>query len=301
MPAVTLLTTPPPPERVVARIGLIADTHLPDRLSALPDTLGAAFADVELILHAGDVGELRVLDELSAIAPVLAVHGNDDTIAAQRELPYQQIVSVAGLRLLLTHAHYPDRADELASRREDRWAPKLERRAAMGRRAGAPIVVFGHTHVPMTVAWGDTLLVNPGAIAPGTHFARPLIAAVARVLICADGAVAVEHIDLRDPRRTFTPPVDLEAGFVAAIGQVQASILADDMLPLRSRVGALFRPGGLGRDDADAVREVLSRLAHPCWAGERDLITRAEFEAAMRRDLPAGLWRRAMEIMEAQR
>jgi putative phosphoesterase len=298
MPAVRLFTTPPPPEQVISRIGLIADTHMPDRLPALPDTIGVAFADVDLILHAGDVGELGVLDQLSMIAPVLAVHGNDDTLASQRELPLQQLLSVAGLRLLLTHSHYPDRADELASRAEDRWAPKLDWRAAMGRRAEAQIVVFGHTHVPMTVLWGDTLLINPGAIAPGTHFARPLIASVARLLICTDGAVAVEHIDLADPQRSFVPPVDLEAGFSASINQVQTLILAEDMLPLRRRVAALFAPDGLDRDAADTVREVLCRLAYPCWIGERDLITRAEFEAAMRRELPADLWQRAIEIMD---
>ncbi|MBX0330603.1 metallophosphatase family protein [Oscillochloris sp. ZM17-4] len=297
MATITLLDTPPPPDRVVARIGLIADTHMPDRLPDLPEAIGVALGDVDLILHAGDVGELRVIDALSALAPVIAVHGNDDTLESQRELPYQQIISAGGLRLLLTHAHYPDRADELASRQDDSWVPKLDRRAAMARRAGAQIVVFGHTHVPMTVPWGGVLLINPGAVAPGTHFARALIASVARLTIRADGAVCVEHIDLADPRTTFAPPVDLEAGFRAAIAQVQASILAADMAPLAPGVANLFRPGGLGRADADTVRDVLRRLAYPCWAGERDLIARADLEAAMRRDLPADLWRRTIEII----
>lgn len=170
MDSVSLLAVAPPEAEVIARIGLLADTHMPDRLAVLPEALEVAFAGVDLILHAGDVGTLSVLDALSRLAPVVAVHGNDDTAEAQRELPYQQLLSVAGLRLLLTHAHYPDRGEELASRTTDAWAPKLERRAAMGRRAGATVVIFGHTHIPMALPWGDLLLVNPGALAPGNHF-----------------------------------------------------------------------------------------------------------------------------------
>jgi putative phosphoesterase len=133
-----------PAERVAACIGLISDTHMPERCAAFPPALFDVLSGVDLLLHAGDVGELWVLDRLSAMAPVVAVHGNDDTAEAQRELPYQQVVAVAGQRILLTHAHYPDPEEELASRRDDAWAPKLARRAAMGRRAGAGIVFFGH-------------------------------------------------------------------------------------------------------------------------------------------------------------
>jgi putative phosphoesterase len=295
--AVTLLDAAPPPERVIARIGLIADTHMPDRLAALPDSIGAALAGVDLILHAGDVGELSVLDTLSAIAPVVAVHGNDDTAASQRELPYQQLISLAGLRLLLTHAHYPNRGDELASRRDDSWGPKLERRAEMGRRAGAQIVVFGHTHVPLALAWGDVLLVNPGAVAPGTHFARQAVASVARLLVRADRAVAVEHIDLASPRHTYDPAFDQTAGFAEALLRVQTPIIGPDMQPILRGVNALFRPDGLGPEELDAVRAVLRRLAYPCWAGERDLITRSDMEAALRNELPADLWRRTMDVI----
>src|SRR5215211_7634397 len=143
-----------PAERVAARIGLVSDTHMPERCPALPPALFEALRGVELLLHAGDVGELWVLDHLSAIAPVLAVHGNDDTADAQRELPYQQVLMAAGQRILLTHAHYPDRAQELEARKNNAWGPKLERRAAFGQRAGASVVVFGHTHVPMTYQYG---------------------------------------------------------------------------------------------------------------------------------------------------
>src|SRR2546428_11516176 len=71
----TLLPADLPVERVAARLGLISDTHLPERCPALPPSLARVFAGVDLILHAGDLGALSVLDRLSAIAPVVAVHG----------------------------------------------------------------------------------------------------------------------------------------------------------------------------------------------------------------------------------
>src|SRR5687768_11958359 len=87
----TLLPTELAAERVAARFGLISDTHMPERCPVLPTALNDVFRGVDLILHAGDLGELSVLDRLGAIAPVVAVHGNDDTAEAQRELPYQQV------------------------------------------------------------------------------------------------------------------------------------------------------------------------------------------------------------------
>ena len=93
------------PTRITHRIGLISDTHMPLRCRVLPPTLHDVLAGVDLLLHAGDVGELWVLDRLSAIAPLVAVHGNDDTPAAHRELPFQQLITLGGQRLLLDYSH----------------------------------------------------------------------------------------------------------------------------------------------------------------------------------------------------
>ena len=81
------------------RIGLISDTHCPERCPCYPASLGSAFRDVDLILHAGDADRLWVLDALSELAPVVAVHGNDDTTEAQSELPFKQIIAVNGKRI----------------------------------------------------------------------------------------------------------------------------------------------------------------------------------------------------------
>lgn len=285
MPVIRLLTEQPPPERVVARLGLIADTHLPDRLAFLPPAVFEALAGVDLILHAGDVGELRVLDELSAIAPVVAVHGNDDTAEAQRELPYQQLLSVGGVRLLLSHAHFPDRTQELASRRDDRWAPKLERRAEMGRRAEAQLVVFGHTHVPMTVDWGGLLLVNPGALASGSNFTRQALRSVARLLLTDASEGAVEHFDLDTEGQPFTPVVDLEASFEAALAPLTAPIVDAELQSRLPALRALFAPGGPADDEGGALHRLWRRLAFPRWEGAAPPLTSDELLAALQSEL----------------
>src|SRR5262245_35386614 len=130
-------------------IGLISDTHMPFRWKALPPLIFEVFADVDLILHAGDIGELWVLDELSTLAPVIAVHGNDETIEATQALPYLQTIMVGGQRIVLTHGHYPDHAEEMEHRKDDNWFPKLARLADFGRQHRAQIVVSGHSHIPM--------------------------------------------------------------------------------------------------------------------------------------------------------
>ena len=192
---------------------------MPARCAELPAAVFDVLRGVDVLLHAGDVGELWVLDRLSAIAPVIAVHGNDETAAVQRELPYQQLVVAGGVRILLTHGHYPDRAAELESRKDDAWQPKLARRTAMGQRANARVVVYGHTHVPMAVEHEGVLLVNPGAIASPNPTLRQHIQSVAILSIRDDGALFVTHIDLANPDQPFMPQIDWQAGFRAAHAQ----------------------------------------------------------------------------------
>ncbi len=197
---------------------------MPGRCAELPTAVFAVLRGVDLVLHAGDVGELWVLDRLSAIASVVAVHGNDESADAQGELPYQQLIVAGGVRILLTHGHYPDRAEEMEARKDDGWQPKLARRAAMGKRAGARIVIFGHTHIPMAVEHNGVLLVNSGAIAAPNPTSRQYIQTVAILFIRDDGAPYVTHINLANPDRPFTPRIDWQAGFRAAHAQFTAPL-----------------------------------------------------------------------------
>ena len=82
----------------MTRIGLISDTHGLLRPQAL-----AALAGCERIVHAGDIGDPAILDELARIAPLSAVRGNNDRDSWAENLPEQLGFDVAGLRVHLLH------------------------------------------------------------------------------------------------------------------------------------------------------------------------------------------------------
>ena len=132
------------------RIGVLADTHLPDTREAsdLLQALAARhFRDAAMILHAGDIVAPGVLEAL-APCPVYGVRGNMDPAAPG--FPHQRVVDVDGVRIGLIHG----------------WGPPAgltERiRAAF---ADTPLdcLVFGHSHVPVCRREGALLLFNPGS------------------------------------------------------------------------------------------------------------------------------------------
>lgn len=256
-------------------LGLISDTHIPDRWLEVPHVLGDVFAGVDLILHAGDVGELWVLDALGHLAPVVAVQGNDDSADAKRELPSRQVLAVGGRRILLWHSHHPDRQVELASRKDDGWASKLARSAERARRAGADVVVYGHTHVPMAHVEDDVLLVNPGAIASGNYVTRQKRQTVALMSLGDGEPVAVRHVDLAAPDEVYEAWVDWEAGFVAALARYQESILAPE---LRGAFAGIVPEDFV---DARAFIQAVLPLARACWSGKRLWISQEALWAAI--------------------
>src|SRR5262245_53945697 len=126
-------------------IGLIADTHMPRWCKEIPASVFDLLAGVDLILHAGDVGELWVLDILSQIAPVIAVHGNDEPSLTKQALPFLQTPVMAGRRIVLTHGHYADVEQEMKTRASDDWHAKLHDYAEYGKNYGAAMAITGHT------------------------------------------------------------------------------------------------------------------------------------------------------------
>jgi putative phosphoesterase len=94
------------------RIGLISDTHIPEACEHLPERVFEVFAGIDLVMHAGDVYVNRVLDELSAIAPVIAALGNGDEgldghryrLEPDERVREAHLVEIAGVRIGLVHA-----------------------------------------------------------------------------------------------------------------------------------------------------------------------------------------------------
>ena len=132
---------------MIHRIGIISYTHIP-QFKTLPEAIWTHFADVELIIHAGDLSCLAVVSELETLASVVAVQGNIEEEEVRRALPIKRELMVGGLRIGVVHilGRAQNRAD--AARQE---FPR------------ARCVVFGHTHVPYNQKHDGQLLFNPGS------------------------------------------------------------------------------------------------------------------------------------------
>lgn len=130
-------------------IGLISDTHIPDRARILPQKVLDAFGDVDLILHAGDLTTPKVLEELESIAPVMAVQGNMDR-ANRIDLPKARVIEAEGLRIGLIHGEVYPRAD-------------TQQLLYLAKELEADILVSGHSHQPKIEQKEGILLLNPGS------------------------------------------------------------------------------------------------------------------------------------------
>lgn len=131
------------------RIGVISDTHMPLRGTTLPDFVLQAFADVDLILHAGDINDWFVLRQLNRLAPTEAVAGNTDAVAMADILGQRRWFELNGWKIGLTHGH-------LGSGRS---TPER----ALHSCSPADIIIFGHSHQPYNQHHNGTLLLNPGS------------------------------------------------------------------------------------------------------------------------------------------
>lgn len=252
-------------------IGLISDTHMPLRCQELPPVVFDVFAGADLIVHAGDVGELWVLDQLSTIAPVIAVQGNDESAQAKTALPFLQTFFAGGRRVVVTHGHYADNREEMIQRGFDDWQPKLSRWASFGKQHDAQVVIYGHTHIPMVKQYDGVWLVNPGAIASAGLGVRQTLRTIARLDFAGDGSPLVEHLNVDQPGHQEFPVVDWDAGFKVALNQVSESLLEPDLANrvqwLREEVYPLA---------PSAVVAALLPLAQECWNRQRDTIAVAD-------------------------
>jgi putative phosphoesterase len=134
-----------------------------------------ALAGVELILHAGDVGE-GVLQELRVIAPVRAVRGNTDPLN-DPELPATIELERDGVRVHVSHGH------ELGAPTPAKLLAKYN----------ADVLVYGHTHKQLVVRVGERWVVNPGAAGQRRFKLEP---SVGRLTI-RRGKVEIEIVELK--------------------------------------------------------------------------------------------------------
>lgn len=145
------------PEWVVPfRIGILSDTHGMMRGEVL-----ATLAGVDHILHAGDVGDISVLQRLREVAPVTAIRGNIDSRGDVAKLPATEVVELAGKTFYLLH---------------DAKQIDLDPRGA-----GFAAVVSGHTHEAWIESRNGVFYINPGSCGP-TRLTRQLSVAFAEIM-----------------------------------------------------------------------------------------------------------------------
>lgn len=150
-------------------IGVVSDTHIPDRTRSLHPRFLTGLAEnrVDLILHAGDISTPNVLAELSEVAPVLAVKGNRDFRFTN--LPSFLKLEVNGVKIFLAHGHmgfssyWMDKIQHtIKGYRSDRYIQRLTR--AM---PDAAIYIFGHSHSSEIIWQERKLYFNPGSVSVG--------------------------------------------------------------------------------------------------------------------------------------
>ena len=152
-------------------IGVISDTHgllRPEAVSALQGS--------DLIIHAGDIGRLEVIEQLEAIAPVKAIRGNIDQAAWAEAFPETEVVQANDVLIYVLH---------------NLKALDLDPQAA-----GFRVVVSGHSHQPKIAEKDGTLYLNPGSAGP-RRFKLPI--AVGRLTISGK-SVRSEILPLDIPR-----------------------------------------------------------------------------------------------------
>ena len=152
------------------RIGLISDTHGLLRPQALQALRGSDY-----IVHAGDIGDPAILDQLTAIAPVTAVRGNNDRGEAYARISDTEVLDAGGVLLYVLHDLNELDLDPAA--------------------AGFRVVVSGHSHRPSSRWRDEVLYVNPGSAGP-RRFSLPI--AVGKLVLDGD-AIEAELVELQCP------------------------------------------------------------------------------------------------------
>ncbi len=133
------------------KIGVISDTHLKGPSPLLKKIAGEYFRDMDLILHAGDLTSLQVLEAFKG-KEVIAVAGNNDPPEVKKQLPLKEVISVNHFKIGLTHGWgFP-------ARLERKVTPLFK---------GVDCIVFGHSHWAANHRTNGILYFNPGSFSDG--------------------------------------------------------------------------------------------------------------------------------------
>ncbi len=154
------------------RIGVLADTHIPELLPALPPQVLNVLNGVDIILHVGDICDLSVLQQLEPIAQTYAVYGDRDNARVQQFLQEKQRLEFANRAVGLVHGHHAWEGG-LSARLAFQFsrAKRLDAlcQSVLREFTDVDAIVFGHSHEPYIKMHGSVLLFNPGSVVSRNH------------------------------------------------------------------------------------------------------------------------------------
>jgi putative phosphoesterase len=131
------------------RLLLISDTHVPARARELPPQVWDEVDLADVVVHAGDWVDVRLLDELEERAHrVVGVFGNNDGPALRARLPEVARETIGGVRCAVVH---------------ETGGKQGRERRARARFPDTDLLVFGHSHIPWDTTYDGLRLLNPGS------------------------------------------------------------------------------------------------------------------------------------------
>ncbi len=156
------------------RIGVISDSH-----GKVHKNIFKLLNNVDLIIHGGDFGSVKVVTELETIAPVKGVFGNTDDMAIRNLFPFILKTCLSSVRYLIVHdIGKPERLHKEVALQVKEYNPH--------------VVIFGHSHVPYNHKIGNTLFFNPGSASSGR---QGYSESVGIITVSSDN-ISAKHIQL---------------------------------------------------------------------------------------------------------
>lgn len=132
------------------RIGIISDTHLSKHPEKILEFLKTHLNDVDMIIHAGDFTDIKVVNFLKNYKKFIGVWGNNDKNDIRQELREKEIIRINGYKIGIYHGH----GDEKTT---------MDRAYEMFKDDKVDIIIFGHSHQPVILTKNKTLMLNPGS------------------------------------------------------------------------------------------------------------------------------------------
>ncbi len=144
-------------------VGLVADTHVPKKARFIPQRVFEIFQNVDFIIHAGDLVQLEVIDEIEQLAPVLAVQGNMDSLEVRGALPKLNSLKIFNWKIGVMH--------------DPNVLSGSKRMIEIAEKYNFDAFVYGHTHSPKAKWIGKILCINPGSPTdPASFLNKPSVA-----------------------------------------------------------------------------------------------------------------------------